>query len=122
MEQPEVREKVDDLLLAEVAAPGRSIRREALAPKRLLVALGVGAGGEEDDDLPGIGLAGVDELAHAARDAPRLSRAPVLARVGEARLVGDEQLDRMAEHRIGELRRRRQRLVVVAERVARRDG
>ena len=117
MEQPEVGEKVDDLLLAEVAAPGRAIRREAFAPKGLLVAFGVGPGGEEDDDLSRIGLARVDELANATRDSPRLSLAPVLTGPGEARLVGDEQLDRMAEHRIGELRRRRQRLEVVAERV-----
>jgi hypothetical protein len=41
----------------------------------------------------------------------------VLTGAGEARLVGDEQLDRMAENRIGELRRRRQRLEVVSERV-----
>jgi hypothetical protein len=56
VEQPEIGEKVDDLLLAEVAAPGRAIRREAFAPKGLLVAFGVGPGGEEDDDLSRIGL------------------------------------------------------------------
>ncbi len=117
MEQPEVGEKVDDLLLAEVAAPGRPIGREALASKGLLVAFGVRPGGEEDDDLPRIGLARVDELAHATRDSPRLSLTPVLTSTGEARLVRDEQLDGMAEDRVGELRRRGQRLEVVSERV-----
>src|SRR5207237_8743674 len=57
----------------------------------------------------------VDELAHTARDRPRLGAPPVDARVGIARLVGDEQLDRMTEDRIGELSRSRERLVLVPE-------
>ena len=117
VEEAEVREQIDDLLLAEVAAPGRTVRRQPLAAQRLLVALGVRAGSEEHDDLARLGLAGVDELAYAARDAPRLALAPVLAGVGEARLVGDEQLDRMPEDRVRELGGRGERLVVVAERV-----
>ena len=52
LEQAEVREQVRDLLLAEVAASGRPVRGEAVPAERLLVALGVRPGGEEDDDLP----------------------------------------------------------------------
>ena len=115
VEKPQVGEQVDDLLLSEVPAAGRPVRRQPLAPKRLLVALGVGAGGEEHDDLARLGLARVDELADAARDPASLAVTPVLARVREARLVGDEQLDRVPEDRIGELGGRRERLVVVAE-------
>ena len=79
VQEPQVGEEVDDLLLAEVAAAGRAIGRQALAPQRFLVALCVRARGEEDDDLAGVGLAGVDELAHATRDPLRLARTPVLA-------------------------------------------
>ena len=118
VQQPQVREQVDDLLLPEVAAAGRAEGRQAFAPERLLVALRVGACGEEHDDLSRLGLARVDELAHAARDRPRLAHAPVLRRVDEARLVGDEQLHRMAEHRVGELCRGGEGLVLVPERVA----
>ena len=73
VQQPEVGEEVDDLLLAEVAATGRPVRREPFPAERLLVALGVGPGREEDDDLARQRLARVDELADAARDraAPR---------------------------------------------------
>ena len=118
VQEAQVREQVDDLLLPEVAAAGRAEGRQALAPQRLLVALRVGARREQHDDLARVGLARVDELAHAARDPLRLARPPVLARSGEARLVGDEQLDRVPEHGIGELGRGGERLVLVAERVA----
>ena len=118
VQEPHVREQVDDLLLAEVPATCRTERRQALAPEGLLVALGVRAGREEHDDLPRLRLARVDQLPHPTRDAPRLTCPPVLRRLGEARLLGDEQLDGMAEHRIRELGRGRQRLVLVAERVA----
>src|SRR5439155_25237229 len=57
----------------------------------------------------------VDELAYPPRDVSRLGAAPVLARVAVARLVGDEELDRMPEHRVGKLTRRRERLEPVAE-------
>ena len=67
VEQPQVGEEVDDLLLAEVAAAGRAVRREPFAPERLFVALGVGARGEEDDDLSGLRLARVHELANTCR-------------------------------------------------------
>ena len=118
MQEPQVREQVDDLLLAEVAAPGRAIRRQTLAPESLLVLLRIRARGEQHDDLAGFRLAGVDELAHTSCDPPGFARAPVLLRIGEARLVGDEQLDGMPEHGIRELRGCRKRLVVVAERIA----
>ena len=78
VQEPQVGEEVDDLLLAEIAAAGRAIGRQALAPQRFLVALCVRARGEEDDDLAGVGLAGVHELAHATRDPLRLARTPVL--------------------------------------------
>ena len=51
VQQPEIREQVDHLLLAEVPAARRAVRRQPLEPKRLLVALGVRPGGEEHDDL-----------------------------------------------------------------------
>ena len=107
VEQPQVGEEVDDLLLAEVAATGRAVRREPFAPERLFVALGIGARGEQDDDLSGLRLARVHELADTCGDAPRLTRAPVLARAGEARLVGDEKLHRVPEDGVRELRRGR---------------
>ena len=90
VQEPQVREQVDDLLLSEVAPPRRAIRRQALAPERLLVLLCIRARCEQHDDLPGLGLAGVDQLAHATRNSSCLAGAPVLLRVGEARLVGDE--------------------------------
>ena len=118
VDQPQVSEEIDDLLLAEVAATGRAVRREPFAPQRLFVALGIGACGEQDDDLSGLRLTGVHELADTRGDAPRLACAPVLARAGEGRLVGHEELDRMPEDGVCELRRRGERLVVVAEGVA----
>ena len=45
----------------------------------------------------------------------RLGAPPVLVAAGEARLVSDEQLDRLPEDRIGELARCRERLEIVAE-------
>jgi hypothetical protein len=118
VQEAQVGEEVDDLLLPEVPAPRRTKGRQPLPPKRLFVPLRVRACGEEHDDLARIGLAGVDELPHATRDAPRLARAPMLGRLREARLVRDEELDRMTEHRIGKLGRRSERLVVVTEGVA----
>ena len=118
LEQAQIGEDVDDLLLAEVAAAGGAVGRQPGAPELFLVPLGVGAGREQQHDLPGLRGARVDELAHAAGDVPRLSAAPVLAGVGVARLVGDEQLDRVAEDRIGEVARGRERLELVAELVA----
>ena len=51
MEQPQVREQVDDLLLAEVALPGRAIGRNAEGAELLLVPLRVGTGSEEEHGL-----------------------------------------------------------------------
>jgi hypothetical protein len=78
-QQPQVREQVDDLLLAEVAAAGRAVGRQAERPQLLLVPLGIRTGREQKHDLAGRGGALVDELAHAARDVLRLGAAPVLA-------------------------------------------
>ena len=77
VQQPQVREQVDDLLLAEVAAPGRAIRAQPRPAQLLLVPLGVGAGGEQQDDLARLGVAVVDELLDALRDVLRLGAAPV---------------------------------------------
>ena len=115
VQEPEIREQVDDLLLPEIPAPGRPEGREPLQSKRLLVALGVRPGGEEHDDLARQRRARIDQLAHTRRNCPSLSVAPVLARVAVAHLVRDHQLDRMPEDRVGELRRRREGLVLVAE-------
>ena len=118
VQQAQVAEQVDDLLLAEVPSPGRAVGRQAERAERRLVALGVGAGREEQDDLAGRGCAGVDELAHPPRDRRRLAVAPVRACLAVAALVADEQLDRVPEHRIRELARRVQLLVARPELVA----
>ena len=99
VQEPQVGEQVDDLLLAEVAAARRPVGRQAGGAQLLLVDLGVGAGGEEEDDLARLGLAGVDDLARPGvrRPSPRLAASD--AGVPVARLVGDEQLDRRARRR-----------------------
>src|SRR5207237_272514 len=96
-------------------AAERADRRQALTAELLLVPLGVGAGGEEEHDLAGGRRAIVHELAHAPRDRARFGAAPVLAGVLVARLVRDEQLDRVTEHRRLELARGGERLEAVAE-------
>ena len=115
LEQAQVPEDVDDLLLAEVAAAGRPVGRDSRAAQLLLVPLGVGAGREQEDDLAGRRGAALDQLAHAPRDVLRLRAAPVRLRVRIARLVGDEELDRLPEDGIGEVAGGRERLEVVAE-------
>ena len=114
-QQAKVHPEVDHLLLPEVAPARRPVGGQAERAKLLLVPLGVGARGEEEHDLTRYGGARVDELAHPPRDRPGLGAAPMLARVPIALLVGDQQLDRVPEHRVGELARRRERLVTVAE-------
>ena len=115
LEQAEVREQVDDLLLAEVAASGGAVGGEAGAAQLLLVPLGVGARGEEEDDLTGGRDARVDELLDPPGDVHRLGPPPVDAGARVGRLVGHEQLDRCPEDRVGELAGRRQRLELLAE-------
>ena len=44
-----------------------------------------------------------------------LASTPVVAGARVTRLVGDEQLDGMAENRVGEIARCRERLILVAE-------
>ncbi len=70
VDEPEVREQVDDLLLTEVPAAGHAERRQPLAPKRLLVSLGIGTGREQHRDLAGGGLPRVDQLPHPRRRSP----------------------------------------------------
>ena len=62
-------------MLAEVAAPGRAVGRQARLAQLLLVPLGIGAGREEQDDLARARRAAVDELLAPAarRAAPRLA-------------------------------------------------
>ena len=115
LEQPEVHEQVDDLLLAEVALAGRAVRRQPRPPQLVLVPLRVGAGGEEEDDLARSRGAGVHELADAPRHRARLAAPPVDAAVLVALLVGDEQLDGVAEDRVRELGRSRELLELAAE-------
>ena len=100
LQQPQVVEQVDDLLLAEVAAAGHPDRRQVDRAQLLLEPLGVGAGREQEHDLARRGGARVDQLAHATGDMPRLGAAPVDARVGVRRLVGDEQLEGRPEGRV----------------------
>ena len=99
LQQPQVREQVDDLLLPEVAATRHPDRRQIEGPELLLEPLRVRSGREQQDDLARRRGSRVDELAHAAGNVPRLGAAPVDARVGVRRLVRDEQLERRPEHR-----------------------
>src|SRR4029077_2915416 len=103
------------LPLPEIPPAGRAVPRQPRPPELVLVPLGVGAGREEEDDLAGGRSAGVDELAHPPRHGPRLPAPPVDAALLVALLVGDEQLDRMAEDGVRELGRGRQLLELAAE-------
>ncbi len=115
VEEAQVREQVDDLLLAEVAAAGGAVGRQVEGTELLLEPLGVGARCEEEDDLPGRRDAGVDELADATGDVTGLGATPVDARLGRRGLVRDEQLDRVPERRLVGRRRRLEALELVAE-------
>ena len=103
LKQAEIREQVDHLLLAEVAAAGCPVRRQTGLAQLLLVPLGIGTGGKEQDDLTCARGPRVDELLHTPGYVPRLGAAPVDTGVGVRGLVGHEQLDRDPEHRVGEL-------------------
>ena len=76
MEQTQVRDEVVDLLLPEVAAPGRAVRRQADGPKLLLEDVGVRPGREQEDDVAWGGLPAVAELAYALRGRPSFAAAP----------------------------------------------
>ena len=115
VQEPQVREQVDDLLLAEVPAARRAVRAQARRAQLLLVVLGVGPGREEEHDLAGGRLARVDELLHARGDVPRLGAPPVDRRPRVGGLVRDEQLDRRAEDRVGEAPGGLERLELVPE-------
>ena len=77
VQQAQVGEQVDDLLLAEVALARRAVGRQAGGAELLLVPLGVGSGGEEQDDLPRSGVAGGDEVTDAPSNRARLAAPPV---------------------------------------------
>ncbi len=81
VQEPQVGEQVDDLLLAEVAAAGRAVGGQPFGAERRLVALGIGACGEQQHDLAAGGRTVVDELANAPRDRRRLAVAPRLVPV-----------------------------------------
>src|SRR6266545_1441120 len=97
MEEPQIREKVDDLLLAEVPASGRAVRRDPEVAKLFLVPLGVRPGGEQvvdrAEDL------GAGAVVLSQREDPGCVLAPlpehVHVRVPEAvdglELVADEE-------------------------------
>ena len=114
-DEPQVHRQVGDLLLAEVAASGRPVRRQILEAQGLLVALGVRPRCEEENDLARGRLAGVDELAHPAGNVARLGDPPVDISLAIARLVGDEQLNGGPEDRVGEAACRDERLVLRPE-------
>jgi hypothetical protein len=115
VQEAEVRDEIDDLLLAPVAAPGGPVCRQPLRPQRLLVALRVRAGREQEHDFPGRCLAGIDERPHPPRDVSSLREPPVCLTLAVRRLVGDEQLDRRREQRVGEAAGRLERLEARAE-------
>ncbi len=116
-QQPQVEQQVDHLLLAEVAAPGargRSAARASAAPPRTT----------RRRCRPRTGARSRPALAAPSSTSSRTRRATCRASARRQcspplairRLVGDEQLDRMAEDRVGELARGRERLEAVAER------
>ncbi len=115
MQEPEIGKQVDDLLLAEVAAARGPVGRQPFLAERLLVALGLRSGHEEEHDLAGRRLAGVHELPDPPREVPRLGDAPVDVRAPVGRLVGDEELDARAEERLREPAGGDERLEVAAE-------
>ena len=99
LQQPEVGEEVDDLLLAEVVPPGGAIRRQTDGSELFLEPFRVRACREEQHDLAGCCIAGVDELADALGDVPRLRAPPVDACLRCRALVRDEQLERVPKRR-----------------------
>ena len=82
--------------------------------KLLFEPLGVGARGEQEHDLPGGRVPGVDELPDAPGDVARLRPAPVDPGFARRRLVGDEKLDSVPQRR-RDVGRRLERLELVAE-------
>ena len=99
MEQSQVREEIDDLLLAEVPAACRPVRRQVERPKLLLEPLCIGARREQEDDLARGRNPRVHELADATRDVAGLGAAPMHPDLARGALVGDEQLECAREGR-----------------------
>ena len=77
LQQPQVREQVDDLLLPEVAATRHPDRRQIERPELLLEPLRVRSRRKQQDDLARRGGSSIDKLAHAAGDVTCLGAAPV---------------------------------------------
>src|SRR6185437_12045781 len=92
VQQAEVGKQVGDLLLTEVAAPGRPVGRQTELSELLLVPLGIRSSGEKQHDLSRLRGAGLDQLPDPARHRTRLAAAPMRARAAVARLVGYQQL------------------------------
>ncbi len=115
VKEAQVREQVEHLLLAEVAAAGRSIGRQADRAQLVLEHVRVRARREEEDDVTRCRLATRAELVHAARERLRLAAAPRRACALVALLVGDEELDGRAGGRIREAPRGHERAEVLAE-------
>ena len=115
MEQSQVREEIDDLLLAEVPAARRPVRRQVERAKLLLEPLRIGARREQEDDLARGRNPCVHELSHATRDVAGLGAAPVHPRLSRGGLVGDEQLERAREGRPRGAGGRLESLELVAE-------
>ena len=115
VQEPEVREQVDDLLLPEVVASGGAVGREADGAKLLLEPLGVRAGGEEEDDLARGRIPGIDELPNPLRDVPRFGPTPVDACLTGGLLVRDEQLEGGSQHGRATAVGRLERLELVSE-------
>ena len=115
MQQPQVREHVEHLLLREVPAARRPVRRQADGAQLLLEHLRIGARSEEEHDLPGRRLSHVAELPHAPSGGTCFTTTPVAARLLVASLVVDEQLDGRALGGIGEAARGHERLVALPE-------
>ena len=76
VQQPQVREQVDHLLLVVVVAAGRTEGRQPGRAQRLFVEPRVGTGGEEEHDLAGGRLPGVDDVPDARGDVAGLRLAP----------------------------------------------
>ena len=100
VEKAEVGEQVDHLLLAEVAAAGGTVGLEPRLAQLILVVLGVRPAPRRGTISPALASPESTKPSHGGRCAgPR--RGASASGAGVARLVGDEQLDRGPENRIG---------------------
>ncbi len=102
MEQAQVREQIDDLLLAEVPAPGSPVRRQPLRAQGVLVRLRARARREQQHDVARCAVPALDQLGHAACHVPGLAAPPRHTVLAAGALIRDEHLDRWPEDRVGE--------------------